>query len=152
MLEGVLAGIISAIIFAGIVYLSKDFVWPSIQGRLQRVPNISGQWEIRNPNNKDHLIGNGKCIQRGTKVKITYLLNERVDGSPSGREFTAKGHFHSGQIVLTYEEKTNRGYIVGTAVLKLDSTGKRLTGKTAYFNHDEGQFQTDDVLVHRIIR
>ena len=151
MLESVIAGIISAILFAGLVFMLKELAWPRIQGKLERVPDISGKWEIFNPEDESHRQGVGECIQRGTKVTLKYLINERRDKTPSGREFTAKGHFHSGQLVLTYEEDRNKGYIVGAIVLKLDSKGTRLTGKVVFFDHDTGKFEATDGLAKKVL-
>jgi hypothetical protein len=54
------------------------------------------------------------------------------------RTFEYEGRFTAGQLVLFFEDKQGRGYIVGTVVLHLSPDLSTLTGRSTYFAHAEG--------------
>ena len=103
MLESIIAGIISAIVFAGLVFVTKEYIWPKVMGAIHRTPDISGKWEILNPDQLDQKLGDVKIVQRGSRIKANYTLHQSMDGTPFGRDFRGEGEFHAGQLVFTYE-------------------------------------------------
>ncbi len=146
-------GIISsAILFIGSVILQK-FILPQINGMLQKTPDISGAWEYYDTDTSDSLpIGHVEIVQRGTSVRTTLVRTKGRSGNPMNRVFKASGSFQSAQIVMTFEDSKGTGYIVGAIVLKLFSNLNKLSGKTTFLHHDEGQVIANDIYLKKITR
>jgi hypothetical protein len=100
------------------------------------VPDLSGDWAGFSPDGPAPNTRNSTlCIeQRGTFIRAT-LIREVREGT---RTFDYEGRFTAGQLVLFFEDKQGRGYIVGTVVLHLSPDLRTLTGRSTYFAHAEG--------------
>jgi len=131
-------GIISGLIVLILVELFRSFVLPFLKGKQNHVPDIAGSWIGFDIN------GDGKEIecsslhinQIGTKITAKAVRNDRT--------FFYKGYLSSGQIILNFEQIEGNGYIIGTMVLHLAGNLNSLTGKSTFFNHDEGRVITVD--------
>ena len=150
MLEGIIAGLISAIIFSFSMYFGQKMILPRIVAARKGLPDVSGEWQILDPDNGDIHLGRGTITQRGTKIIFQYTFDQDRQGEESGRRFTAKGQFYSEQIVLTYEEETNNGFVVGTGVLLPIGPGREMTGRALQYSRSSQEFETRKVSLRRI--
>jgi hypothetical protein len=100
------------------------------------LPDLSGEWNGYSPDCPTPDISNSTLTieQRGSFIRATVVRQVR-DGQ---RTFDYEGRYTSGQLVLFFEDKMGRGYIVGTVVLHLSPDLQSLTGLATYFAHAEG--------------
>lgn len=100
------------------------------------LPDLSGDWSGFSPDGPTPETPNSTLSieQRGSFVRAT-VVREARDGP---RVFDYEGRFTAGQLVLFFEDKKGRGYIVGTVVVHLSPDLRTLTGRSTYFAHSEG--------------
>jgi hypothetical protein len=99
-------------------------------------PDLSGTWtgysfqEDRptEPNSRMEI------AQRGAFVRAV-IYRDTKDGGR--RVFEYEGRLTSGQLVLFFEDKFGRGYIVGTMVLHLAGNLRSMTGLSTYYHHTQ---------------
>jgi len=105
------------------------------------LPDLSGLWDGRS---SEGPMSQGERVtlevrQRGAFVQATVT---RETGSAI-RIFEYEGRFTSGQLVLFFEEKAGRGFIVGTMVLYLSGDLSTLAGRTTYYHHTKKAVVSD---------
>ena len=100
------------------------------------LPDLSGEWAGFSPDGPAPTEQNSalNIEQHGSFVHATVVRNVR-EGQ---RVFDYEGRFTAGQLVLFFEDKQGRGYIVGTVVLHLSPDLRTLSGRSTYFAHAEG--------------
>jgi hypothetical protein len=112
------------------------------------VPDISGDWAGFSPDGPSPEIQNSTLFieQRGSFIRATVIrtVRERT------RTFDYEGRFTAGQLVLFFEDKQGRGYIVGTTVLHLSPDLRTLSGLSTYFAHAEGTVTSRSRLYRRV--
>ena len=147
---GVSTGVISSIIIVLFSLILKNFLIPIIRGFINRIPDIKGEWDIFRPDiDPENSVGRVVIKQYGSRVKAR--LNMTRVGIPADRAFIFSGHFYSGQLIGVFEEERNRGYIVGTVVFKLTSTGREFIGKSIFLHHDTGEIVSQPNIMHRVV-
>jgi len=134
LIKDVMIGGVSSLLTVFIILVAKSYVIPKVLGFLQRAPQITGVWEILefNPTGNPKLgskIGLLTIKQLGVRIKATVLLFDK------NREFKYAGHFYSGQLVMTFEEKHKEGYNVGAFVLKYSPDGNEMEGSTLFWHN-----------------
>jgi hypothetical protein len=100
-------------------------------------PNLSGAWAGFFPDGDrpDQQNSTLEIEQHGSFVRAT-ITREVREGT---RVFDYEGRFTSGQLVLFFEDKQGRGYIVGTVVLYLSGDLRTLVGRSTYYDHTKKQ-------------
>ena len=100
------------------------------------LPDLSGEWIGYSPDSPKPDTPNSTLSieQRGALIRATVVRVVRE----GARVFDFEGRFTSGQLVLFFEDKMGRGYIVGTVVLHLSPDLRSLSGRATYFAHAEG--------------
>ena len=99
------------------------------------LPNLSGKWAGYSPESPTPTkqLSTLEIEQHGTFIRAT--VQREVSGGT--RSFEYEGRFTSGQLVLFFEDREGRGYIVGTVVLHLSPDLQSLVGRSTYFDHSE---------------
>lgn len=102
----------------------------------QGLPDLSGEWAGFSPDGPTPSVQNSVLTieQHGSFVRAT-VVREVREGQ---RVFEYEGRFTAGQLVLFFEDKQGRGYIVGTVVLHLSPDLRTLSGRSTYFAHAKG--------------
>ena len=139
MTADLLIGIGSSAIFAALVWIYSSQLRPRIEGALQKVPHISGRWDIIATNENRDNLGHIEVNQRGSRIKAKMYRRRKTDDTV--REFESAGNISSGQLVLTFEEKAFKGHNFGSTVLKLSSDGRQFQGMNVYLHHDSGEIR-----------
>lgn len=112
------------------------------------LPDISGEWAGYSPDGPTPSVQNStlEIEQHGSFVRAT-VIRKVKDGA---RIFEYEGKFTAGQLVLFFEDKQGRGYIVGTVVLHLSPDLRVLAGRSTYFAHAHGSVTTTNRLYRRL--
>lgn len=112
------------------------------------VPDLSGEWAGYSPDGPAPDTRNSTLSieQRGSFVRAT-VIREVREGT---RAFEYEGRFTAGQLVLFFEDKQGRGYIVGTVVLHLSPDLRTLSGRSTYFAHAEGSVTSSTRVYRRL--
>jgi hypothetical protein len=102
-----------------------------------QLPDLSGSWAgfSLDSASPDEHVSTMEVEQHGIFVRASIVrkVNEGV------RTFDYEGRFSSGQLILFFEDKKGRGYIIGTVVLHLSPDLRSLVGRSTYFDHAEGK-------------
>ena len=100
---------------------------PHFRSRRLSAPQVAGMWRYTD--------GTLKIRQTGTRIKATAQRASRW----GFRIFEYRGELVGGQLVLTWYERSLKGYNVGTMVLRLSGDGDELRGSTTYVEKDSGR-------------
>lgn len=111
-------------------------------------PDLNGKWlgyyrdDDGNMQQKSvmHIRQNGSFI---------YAQVERQTNN-GFRRFEYEGRCSSGQIVLFFEDKGGRGFVIGTIVLRISSDVNILSGKSTYYHHDTNTVLCTDRFYKRV--
>lgn len=97
---GVASSAVAAALIAIISLLSSRIIVPRLRGLLMRVPRIAGEWQSNEKADDGTDIRRRMVIrQHGVRVKAKVVREHRRQ-----RVFYYVGTFHSGQLVLHFEE------------------------------------------------
>ena len=137
-------GICCGFITTAIIQLNKNKIVPYIIGYIQRVPKISGDWEVFDSYDykESDPVGTAKISQFGSNIRISINRKKRFDGSPTNRHYTNIGKLYSGKVITIFEDTGAKGYAIGAMVLQLSAYASVLKGKTLYFDHKENNIIT----------
>lgn len=148
LILGVLSGILATIIVVSISYLFKTLILPYVKSVLFDIPNISGKWHSYDGENKES-VGVATIKQHSRQVEIQVIRHIDRDGNKTEKTFIYAGKFASGTLTALYEDIDMKGYIMGAIVMRLLPDNKTLSGKTVYFDHNQGQVVTYDYWLKR---
>jgi len=97
------------------------------------VPSLEGRWAGYAPEGPNPTEPNSslEIKQHGTFVRATITRPE----NGGSRVFEYEGRFTSGQLILFFEDKDGRGYVVGAMVLHLEADLRTLSGRSTYYHH-----------------
>jgi hypothetical protein len=85
---GIITGFTSSTLIFLFTFLINKLVIPRVYGVLQRVPDISGSWELYDADYEDSCpVGHADVVQRGSDIKARVVQNLGRDGLCSHRAF-----------------------------------------------------------------
>jgi hypothetical protein len=113
------------------------------------LPSLSGRWagfspEGPYPGQQNSVM---EIEQRGGFISAT-IVRDVKDGT---RVFDYEGIYTSGQLVLFFEDRIGRGYIVGAVVLHLSNDLNRLDGYSCYYSHKQNKVVSTALQCTRVI-
>ena len=136
---GVLGGVIASAIVAFCIFVGRERIVPAFLAKVQRAPRIGGIWLFYDED-KDSPVGDAHITQigRSVRMRVHRILSRR--GEPCNRTFNYKGEFHSGDLILLFEEQDNLGYLTGVSVFRKQTREDELKGVTLFFDQEAHQF------------
>jgi hypothetical protein len=146
-----IVNILVAIFSSIITYTFNQLILPCCQGKLQKCPNVSGNWNSFNigEDEKEQMVGTMRIKQYGKKIIASVSLNNPYN--PEGtRTFKYKGHISSGQILLIWKEGKGESYNEGTMALHLSSNLNVLSGFSTFYHHDSGKMRQQAKIYKRV--
>lgn len=130
----VIANVIAALLGAGGLYATTQWILPLIRGWGRQLPRLNNTtWT--STTDAEGVTSRLTIWQSGTRItaKIEHM------GRRQGRTFEYEGHISGHQIVLTWHDADSPEQLIGAYVMMLSQDRQSLTGKTVYYRHSEGK-------------
>jgi len=98
-------------------------------------PDLSGEWLGFAPDGPTPDVPDSSLYieQHGSFIRANVVRR----AGDEQRFFDYEGRFTAGQLVLFFEEKQGRGFLVGSVVMRLLSDLRTLSGRVTYFSHTQ---------------
>jgi hypothetical protein len=115
-----------------------------------KAPLLEGNWSSFDSDASDApAVGTAIIRQAGEGIKASVIRTTSRKGKPVSRTFDYSGRVRDGQVLLTFEEPTSRGFISGCLVLKVSGDLRTLSGFTVYLDRDTGSVAAYPIVYRR---
>lgn len=148
-----IAGVISSIVAAFIIYVFIRHLWPAFRNKaLYQGVRIEGVWEIVEQRSANPVrVGKIVLEQTGSDVSghAERLLTR--DGQSSSRQFSYKGSIQGRQLTLLFEDKKGVGFDTGAYVFVVHSDGNTMVGMATFHGKKENKIISESRTLRRVI-
>jgi hypothetical protein len=113
-------------------------------------PSLGGNWSFFDSDSPNApAVGTAIIRQSGETLKASVVRTTSRHGKPVSRTFDYSGKVRDGQILLSFQEPTSKGFISGCLVLKISGDLKTLSGFTVYLDRDVGSVVAHPIAYRR---
>lgn len=146
----IIAGVITAILIYLSVYFTNSLLIPWIRRVNFTGPDLSGKWAAYYPDEVGAKpVGEVIVKQYGYRLKGISKVWINREAGDSNRIFDFTGTYNSGQVIITYEDRELKGFVVGTIFLVLNTRNHEMRGKATYFEQRSNQVVSYNYVLKR---
>ncbi|EOV9245053.1 hypothetical protein ACN5YO_004641 [Vibrio parahaemolyticus] len=103
-IAGVLTGITASAIFASVVWVIKQKLWPMYLSATYKGTKIDGDWDVFYEG-KDEPSAVVTFTQKGTELRGHSVVSKNRNGDTVDRKYCYRGTFLNRSVILTFEDK-----------------------------------------------
>lgn len=149
--EGVMAGLIAAVLFAVVSSAFSQVLLPYIRQQLSDTPDVSGSWSLYYSHSEvDQPAGQVRIHQRFSRIRAKAYTVVSRHGARERMEYSVVGTFSSGVLAFVYHNVGLKGYVSGVGILRLSHNGRALIGKVAYIGNSTQAVDAYEFALRRI--
>jgi predicted nucleotide-binding protein len=112
--------------------------------------NLSGEWKLY-IDGSTHTEPNGvmflTCAGERAAARLQFRMSK--DGDQKVRNFRYEGRYVAGQFALTFAQDDAEDQIVGSMVIRANSSRTEMYGQTVFWHHDSGEFASETFSLRR---
>ena len=145
-LINVAAGVFLTVVSWFLVRWVKPFYFAWVH----KAPALEGNWALFDSDAADAApVGTATIEQSGENIGASVTRTKSRKGASYSRKFEYQGRVRHGQVLISFEEPTSRGFVAGSVVLKISGDFKTLTGFSVFLDHDAGSVVAKPVVFRR---
>jgi hypothetical protein len=126
------------------------FPCSQISQAVRNASNLSGEWKLY-IDGSTHTEPNGvmflTCAGERAAARLQFRMSK--DGDQKVRNLRYEGRYVAGQFALTFAQNDAADQIVGSMVIRANSSRTEMYGQTVFWHHDRGEFASETFSLRR---